>query len=91
MRSRFDMVYLLSLSGYLPGLDECGRVESNHHSTRQQGYSLLSSPMLSVRMGKGWPAGFEPAPAGLTTPGASVYTTATTKRGRPDSNLRPLA
>jgi len=24
-------------------------VESNHHSTRRQGYSLLSSPMLSVR------------------------------------------
>src|SRR5262249_25447920 len=40
---------------------------------------------------EGWPAGFEPAPAGLTTPGASVYTTATTKRGRPDSNRRPLA
>ena len=28
----------------------CGRVESNHHSARRQGYSLLSSPMLSVRM-----------------------------------------
>ena len=26
----------------------------------------------------GWPAGLEPAPTGLTTPGASVYTTATT-------------
>ena len=24
-------------------------MESNHHSTRPQGYSLLSSPMLSVR------------------------------------------
>ena len=53
MRSRFDMVYLLSLLGYLPGLDECGRVESNHHSTRRQGYSLLSSPMLSVRVEEG--------------------------------------
>lgn len=52
-------------------------MESNHHSTRRQGYSLLSSPMLSVRTSEGWPAGFEPAPAGLTTPGASVYTTAT--------------
>jgi hypothetical protein len=38
-----------------------------------------------------WPAGFEPAPTGLTTPGASVYTTTTMKRGRPDSNRRPLA
>ena len=28
---------------------QCGRVESNHHSARRQGYSLLSSPMLSVR------------------------------------------
>ena len=92
MRSRFDMVYLLITVGYLPGLDECGRVESNHHSTRQQGYSLLSSPMLSARAEReGWPAGLEPAPAGITTPGASVYTTATTKRGRPDSNRRPLA
>ncbi len=29
--------------------------------------------------------------AGLTTPDASLYTTATTKRGRPDLNRRPLA
>jgi hypothetical protein len=29
---------------------------------------------------EGWPAGFEPAPAGVTAPGASVYTTATTMR-----------
>ena len=28
---------------------------------------------------EGWPAGFEPAPAGVTAPGASVYTTATTE------------
>ena len=71
-------------------MTRCGRVESNHHSTRRQGYSLLSSPMLSVRTSEGWPAGFEPAPAGLTTPGASVYTTATTKkRGR--TGLEPAA
>jgi hypothetical protein len=43
-------------------------------------YSLLSSPMLGVRANGGWPAGLEPAPAGITTPGASVYTTATRKR-----------
>jgi hypothetical protein len=30
--------------------ERCGRVESNHHSRRQQGYSLLSSPMLGVRV-----------------------------------------
>ena len=45
---------------------------------------------------EGWPAGFKPAPTGLTTPDASDYTTATTNRddstrGRPDSNRRPLA
>jgi len=37
---------------YIPGAIEmtgAKRVESNHHSTRRQGYSLLSSPMLSVR------------------------------------------
>jgi hypothetical protein len=31
------------------GLRKCGRVESNHHSTRRRGYSPLSSPMLSIR------------------------------------------
>ena len=56
---------------------------------RRQGYSLLSSPLLSVRMERGWPAGLEPAPAGLTTPGASVYTTATTKAGT--TGLEPAA
>ena len=28
-------------------------MESNHHSTRRQGYSLLSSPLLSVRVREG--------------------------------------
>jgi hypothetical protein len=36
-----------------------------------------------------WPTGFEPAPTGLTTPGASVYTTATTKAGT--TGLEPAA
>ena len=45
--------------------------------------------MLSVRVHEGWPAGFEPAPTGLTTPGASVYTTATTKAGT--TGLEPAA
>ena len=40
-------------------------MESNHHSRRRQGYSLLSSPVLSVRKTiKGWPAGVEPTPRG---------------------------
>ena len=38
---------------------------------------------------EGWPAGLEPAPAGLTTPDASVYTTATTKAGT--TGLEPAA
>jgi hypothetical protein len=29
---------------------ECGRVESNHHSLWQRGYSPLSSPMLGARL-----------------------------------------
>ena len=38
---------------------------------------------------EGWLAGLEPAPAGITTPGASVYTTATTKAGT--TGLEPAA
>src|SRR5436190_17265086 len=38
---------------YIP---QCGRVESNHHSARRQGYSLLSSPVLSVRVRR-WKGG----------------------------------
>src|SRR5919197_3129820 len=34
---------------------------------------------------EGWPAGLEPAPTGITAPGASVYTTTTMERGRPGS------
>jgi hypothetical protein len=45
--------------------------------------------LLSVRTNRGWPAGLEPAPAGITTPGASVYTTATTKAGT--TGLEPAA
>jgi hypothetical protein len=44
-------------------MNECGRVESNHHSRRRPGYSRLSSPVLSVRE-RGWPAGLEPTPRG---------------------------
>jgi hypothetical protein len=48
----------------------CERVESNHHSTRPLLYRQVSSPVLSVRGRKGWPAGLEPAPAGFTGPDA---------------------
>jgi hypothetical protein len=75
----------------LVGRTECGRMESNHHSARHRVYSAGSSPDAQRPRGARWPTGFEPAPTGLTTPGASDYTTATTKRGRPDSNRRPLA
>ncbi len=77
---------------YIPGKSmRTGGVEPpQHEATRLQRAELTN--LLSVRKTyEGRPAGFEPAPTGLTTPGASVYTTATTKRGRPDSNRRPLA
>ena len=39
-----------SVSGRVPCLaEQCGRVESNHHSQRRRGYSAVSSPVLSVR------------------------------------------
>ena len=60
-----------------------------HEAPRLQRGELTS--LLSVRVSEGWPAGLEPAPTGITTPDASVYTTATTRRGRPDSNRRLLA
>ena len=49
-----------------PRKTKCGRVESNHQSQGRQGYSLLSSPVLSVRRRcslniQGRPTGFEPA------------------------------
>lgn len=55
-----------SCLSYIPKREwsECGRVESNHHSARRQGYSLLSSPVLSVRVQGGRPTGFEPVPRG---------------------------
>ncbi len=45
-------------------------MESNHHSTRRQGYSLLSSPVLSVRMRVAGRARTDAA--GLTTPSAAA-------------------
>src|SRR5436190_15721191 len=62
---------------YIP---QCGRVESNHHSPRRQGYSLLSSPVLSVRVRrwKGGRPGSNRRRRGSQPRGASVYTTTTT-------------
>ena len=51
-------------------------MESNHHSRRHQGYSLGSSPVLSVRV-KGVADRIRTDASGITTPGASRYTTAT--------------
>ena len=69
----------------------CGRVESNHHSLRRRVYSAGSSPVLSVRVIRVADR-IRTDSAGLTTPGACRYTTATMcKRGRPESNRRPLA
>jgi hypothetical protein len=67
-----------------------GRVESNHHSRRRQGYSLLSSPVLSVRetIEGGRPGSNRRR--GDHNPECCRYTTATMERGRPDSNRRPL-
>jgi hypothetical protein len=48
-----------------------GRVESNHHSQRHQGYSLGSSPVLSVRI-EGVADRIRTDAAGITTPGAAV-------------------
>jgi hypothetical protein len=71
------------------GTDECGRVESNHHSRGRRGYSPLSSPVLSVRTRGSRPGSNRCC--GDHDPGCCRYTTATMRRGRPGSNRRPLA
>ena len=60
-RSRTDIFLVASEAlarlSYIPGVIRsvvrCGRVESNHHSARRRGYSAVSSPVLSVRSGRG--------------------------------------
>jgi hypothetical protein len=69
---------------------KCGRVESNHHSLRRRGYSALGSPVPGIREKEGRPAGFEPTLRDSQSRVLADYTTVTTKRGRPDSNRRPL-
>ena len=76
---------------YVPGKNRCGRLESNQHSRRRRGYSPLSSPMLSVREGEGRPTGFEPLPRGSRPRMLPLHHGHHAKRGRPDSNRRPLA
>ena len=67
-------------------------MESNHHSARHRVYSAGSSPMLSVREdGLGVAGRARTGADGDHSPGCFLYTTATMKRGRPDSNRRPLA
>jgi hypothetical protein len=73
---------------YIPK-KKCGRVESNHHSARRQGYSLLSSPVLGVRERGGRPDSNRYREDHDL--GCCRYTTATMQRGRPDSNRRPIA
>jgi hypothetical protein len=51
-------------------------MESNHHSRRHQGYSLESSPVLSVRLEEVADR-IRTDTSGITTPGACRYTTAT--------------
>ena len=55
---------------------KCGRVESNHQSAWPRGYSPLSSPVLSVRVG-GAADRTRTGTARITTSNACRYTTAT--------------
>src|SRR4029453_12828345 len=68
-------------------LDRCGRMESNHHSRRHQGYSLESSPVLSVRLEEVADR-IRTDTSGTTTPGACRYTTATIDSRFPGAPLR---
>ena len=55
-------------------------MESNHHSQRHQGYSLGSSPVLSVRLMLGFLTRREAAAGAAAGQGG--------EGGRPDSNRR---
>jgi hypothetical protein len=69
--------------------DECGRMESNHHSTRHRVYSAGSSPMLSVRLRGDRPDSNRYCE--VHDLGCSPLHHGHHERGRPDSNRRPLA
>lgn len=81
-RSRTDILLVASEAlvrlSYIPRETKCGRVESNHHSQRRQGYNLLSSPLLSVRARRRAADRTRTGTARLTTSSACRYTTATT-------------
>ena len=60
-----------------PGAARCGRVESNHHSSRRPDYSRVSSPGAQ-RPREGVTGRARTGAAGITAPDASHYTTVTT-------------
>ena len=66
-------------------------MESNHHSLKRRVYSAGSSPVLSVRLKKGVAGRIRTDAGGDHNPGCCRYTTATMRRGRPESNRRALA
>ena len=69
--------------------DECGRMESNHHSRWRRVYSAGSSPMLSVRLRGDRPDSNRCRE--VHDLGCSPLHHGHHERGRPDSNRRPLA
>jgi hypothetical protein len=74
---------------YIPTVRTDG-VEPSHSRGRRV-YSAGSSPDAQRPQENGVTGRARTGAAGLTTPDASAYTTATMERGRPDSNRRPLA
>ena len=75
---------------YIPK-KKCGRVESNHHSARRQGYSLLSSPVLSVREERKGGRPDSNRHLRGSRPRMLPLHHSHHARGRPDSNRRPFA
>ena len=71
--------------------NEVRTVESNHHSARRRGYNPLSSPVLSGRV-KGVAGRARTGADGAHNPGCfRLHHGHHVRRGRPDSNRRPLA
>ena len=69
--------------------EECGRVESNHHTQGARGYSPLSSPVLSVRVKGDRPDSNRYRE--VHDLGCCRYTTATTRKGAGTTGLEPAA
>jgi hypothetical protein len=72
---------------YIPQVRTDGVEPPQHEAPRLQRGELADAQ----RPRKGVTGRVRTGAAGITTPDASVYTTATMERGRPDSNRRPLA